>query len=128
MTGLIWMVQIVHYPLFDTIGAAQFGQYHAAHTRLITYIVMPVMLLELATAFYLSYEMPAILQTASFLWWLAVGALVLIWLSTFLLQIPAHNALTNGFEQSAYEKLVSTNWVRTVLWTFRSVLLFYFLK
>ncbi len=31
MTGLIWFVQVVHYPLFDLVGRAQFVGYEAAH-------------------------------------------------------------------------------------------------
>jgi hypothetical protein len=42
-----------------------------------------------------------------------------VWLSTMFLQIPQHNILARGFDQAAYEALVSGNWVRTVAWTLR---------
>lgn len=31
MTGIIWMVQLVNYPLFNLIGKAQFLHYHKRH-------------------------------------------------------------------------------------------------
>ena len=33
MTGLIWFVQVVHYPLFAAVGADQFVAYEVAHQR-----------------------------------------------------------------------------------------------
>ena len=32
MVGLIWLVQIVHYPLFAHVGADTFLAYHQRHT------------------------------------------------------------------------------------------------
>ncbi len=39
MVGLIWLIQIVHYPLFARVGVEQFVPYEREHSRLITYIV-----------------------------------------------------------------------------------------
>jgi uncharacterized membrane protein len=124
MVGLIWMVQIVHYNMFDRVGVEQFQQYEADHNRLITPIVGVPMLFELATAVLLLVSAPD-----SFPRWAAIVGLVLIaliWLSTVLLQIPCHNQLLNGFDESTYRRLVSSNWIRTVLWTSRGVLMAYY--
>jgi hypothetical protein len=82
------------------------------------------MLFELATAVLLLVSAPD-----SFPRWAAIVGLVLIaliWLSTVLLQIPCHNQLLNGFDESTYRRLVSSNWIRTVLWTSRGVLMAYY--
>ena len=50
LVGLIWIVQLVHYPLMATVGTPQFPSYHAAHAQRITWVVAPLMLAELATA------------------------------------------------------------------------------
>lgn len=50
MVGLIWFVQIVHYPLFAYVGAEKFIAYEAAHARLTTWVVAPPMLTEALTA------------------------------------------------------------------------------
>lgn len=31
MTGLIWFVQVVHYPLFALVGSTGFAAYESAH-------------------------------------------------------------------------------------------------
>jgi uncharacterized membrane protein len=124
MVGLIWMVQIVHYNMFDRVGAEQFQQYEADHNRLITPIVGVPMLIELVTALLLIVTAPD-----SFPRWAAVLGVVLIaliWLSTVLLQIPCHTQLLKGFDEAAYRRLVSSNWIRTISWTVRGGLMAYY--
>ena len=124
MVGLIWMVQIVHYNMFDRVGLEQFQQYGADHNRLITPIVGVPMLFELATAVLLLFAAPD-----SFPRWAAIVGLVLIgliWLSTVVLQIPCHTQLLSGFDEATYRRLVSSNWIRTGLWTVRGGLMAYY--
>lgn len=46
MTGLIWFVQIVHYPLMGAVPGDAFRVYQELHQRRTTWIVGPVMLVE----------------------------------------------------------------------------------
>ena len=124
LVGLIWIVQIVHYPLFDRVGAREFEQYEADHNRLITPVVGPVMLVELASALALIVASPA--GFPRWAAWLGVGLIATIWLSTVLIQVPCHNQLSSGFQEFAYRRLVGTNWIRTVCWSARGVLVAYF--
>jgi uncharacterized membrane protein len=125
MTGLIWLVQLVHYPLMDRVGTQQFAAYEQAHQRAIGPLVIIIMLAELGTGFALLGAQPAGLQT----WQVWVGAALLgvIWLSTFLLQLPAHGALSTGFDPAVHQRLVTTNWIRTAAWSLRSGLLLWVL-
>ena len=50
--------------------------------------------------------------------------LAIVHLGTVALSVPAHNRLSQGFTTSAYERLVNTNWVRTVGWSARAILAF----
>ncbi|MCC9656681.1 hypothetical protein [Rhodopirellula halodulae] len=121
MVGLIWMVQIVHYKMFDRVGEDVFARYAMDHARLITPIVAIPMLIELATALGLLFTRPTAMP-----WGWAVFGLVLvglIWISTAVLQVPAHEKLANGFQADVYSTLVSTNWIRTVLWSIRGLLM-----
>ena len=120
MVGLIWFVQIVHYPMFANVGASAFAQYEQIHQRLTTWIVGPPMLIELATAIVLIRFRPPGISPA--LLWTGAGLLVVIWLSTACLQVPAHNQLMTGFAQEPYQRLVQTNWIRTIAWTARGIL------
>ena len=122
MTGLIWLVQVVHYPLLARVGAAGYREYQLAHQSLITLIVGPAMLIELAAALLLLFQR----RDA---WTLAgVALLAVIWISTALFQIPLHNALSAGFDPAVHARLVHTNWIRTIAWTVRGVLALYLLR
>lgn len=111
MVGVIWVVQLVHYPLFLGVGAAGWAGYAAQHSARITLIVGPAMLVELATAVLLVFYRPAALP----LWSVVLGAALVgvLWASTAFVQVPLHNALTSGFDPDAHARLVGTNWVRT---------------
>ena len=120
MVGVIWTIQIVHYPLFSAVGVDGFAAYQAAHTRRISYIVMPLMLIELATAALFVIAPP--LPVAPWLLWGGLGLVVPIWLSTFALQVPQHHTLSGGFDVRAHRLLVGTNWLRTIAWSLRGLL------
>ena len=121
MVGVIWVIQLVHYPLFSQVGSDGFPGYHADHGRLISYIVMPVMLVELATAVWLVVSRPVYVPA-----WAAYAGLGLVglaWLVTAFLSVPAHSARSTGFQDAAHRSLVLTNWLRTISWSARAALL-----
>ena len=118
MAGVIWTVQLVHYPLFSGVGADGFVAYEAAHAQRITWLVLPLMAAELATAVWLVAERPAALPAWSA--WAGLGLVGVIWASTAFLQVPLHRALAAGFDAVAHERLVATNAVRTAAWTLRA--------
>jgi hypothetical protein len=125
MTGVIWLVQIVHYPLFVHVGPDDHAAFHRRHMRLITWIVAPVMLVEAGTALAMTIWLPAGVQR----WQALLGAALVVglWVSTALLQVPAHERLAQGFEEAKLRRLVHGNWVRTVMWTLRAVLVLWML-
>ena len=120
MVGVIWFVQVVHYPLFSAVGREQFTGYEQQHQRLTTWVVAPVMLVEVITAVLLlnccPSGMPAVLA------WIGFALLGGIWLSTWAVQVPAHTALSGGFSSSDHSRLVASNWLRTAAWTLRGIL------
>ena len=120
MTGVIWFVQIVHYPLFAATGTEGFSAYERRHTSLTTWVVAPPMLVEAATAVLLIWLRPPGVLTWQL--WAGVILVAVIWLSTALLQVPCHQLLTNGFDAVVHQRLVSTNWIRTVAWSLRGLL------
>lgn len=117
MVGAIWFVQVVHYPLMAQVGADEFCDYEAAHVRLTSWVVVPPMLVELATGVVLAGRPPVSLGPG---WcWGGLLLLLLIWASTALLQVPRHKALSAGFDSTQHGALVLTNWARTAAWTLR---------
>ena len=120
MTGLIWCIQLVHYPLFARVGDATFAEYEQDHQRRITWIVMPVMLVELVSSVMLLNT--SLRQSNPAVIYFGIALLAVIWISTAVLQVPLHNTLTAGLNRRVVDRLVSTNWIRTVCWSVRSAL------
>jgi hypothetical protein len=120
LVGLIWVVQVVHYPLFAQVGADQFHGYWRGHTRLITWLVAPSMFAEVVTGVLLFAVRPPGVSFAVL--GVAFGLLLVNWLSTWLVQIPLHERLGRRYDPVTLRRLVLTNWVRTAAWTLRGVL------
>ena len=117
MCGLVWFVQVVHYPLLQQVGTSGFGEYERLHSRLTSVVVAPLMLVEAVSAIGLAVWLP----DPDLVWW-GLGLLAMIWISTFALQVPQHRRLEAGFDAAAHRRLVNTNWVRTVGWTGRAMI------
>jgi hypothetical protein len=120
MAGLIWFVQVVHYPLFAAVGNSEFPAYSRLHQSLTTFVVGPPMLVEALTAGMLVVARPA--GVSAWLAWTGFALVIVIWASTALLQIPAHGRLASGFDASTAATLVSGNWIRTVAWSARAAI------
>ncbi|MAD19356.1 MAG: hypothetical protein CMJ52_03935 [Planctomycetaceae bacterium] len=121
LTGLIWTIQVVHYPLFASVGADRFAEYEASHSRLITLVVGPLMLAEAATAIaFLAIRPPSVPM-----WIPLAGAalLAVVWLTTAFVSVPCHARLADGFDVEAHRRLVDTNWIRTAAWSARAAVL-----
>ena len=118
MTGLIWFVQIVHYPLSAAVGSEAFVAYQQAHMERTSWVVGPPMLVEAAAAVLMCWRLPRGVPPE--LAWLGLGLLVLVWISTAVFQVPLHTTLLLGHDDATISKLVRSNWVRTVLWSLRS--------
>lgn len=125
MAGLIWFVQVVHYPLFAGVGRPEFPAYEQRHTKLVTWVVAPPMLIEGMTALLLFWFRPAGVSN----WALGTGLALLgvIWLSTALVQVPCHEFLSRDFNPDVHQRLVLTNWLRTIAWSLRGILMLWML-
>ena len=121
MIGIIWFVQVVHYPLMALVGRDGYPAYQAAHARRTTGVVMPPMLLEMATGAWLALRPSPFFPAPAA--WTGLALLVIVWASTFFLQVPQHSRLEGGFDDAAHRRLVRGNWIRTVAWTLRGILL-----
>jgi hypothetical protein len=121
LCGLIWTIQLVHYPAFS-FAKENFQTFHAFHSFRISLIVLPIMCIELLSGILLF-----VYGGHSQFWLYNLVLIFGVWLSTFFLSVPQHNVLGIQFNEHALFLLVLTNWVRTFLWTFRSGLLLLFL-
>ena len=123
LTGLIWTVQLVHYPAFKFVSPDNFIAFHRHHSSKMTAVVMIPMLLEIGTLVYLCIKPSELV----FLWYILLAMVVIIWAVTFLISVPCHNQLGNGKDETVIDRLIRTNWFRTILWSIKSIVLCYLL-
>ena len=123
LTGLIWFVQVVHYPLFARVGLERFAAYEAAHVRATGRVVGLPMIVEAITSAVLAGWPPA--PELALVYRLGLLLVVLIWVSTVVVQVPKHEALGAAFDPKVHGGLVRTNWIRTAAWSARGVLVLY---
>ncbi len=116
MTGLCWFVQIVHYPLFRMINPKDFPAYEKKNLNT-GFIAVPMMIIELATGLWILYDNQSLIP------FLNVVLLGIIGLSTVIFQAPVHFLLKNKMSLPLINQLIKTNWIRTISWTIRSLLL-----
>ena len=119
MTGVIWVIQIVHYPSFHFIEKELYTAFQKFHMNKISIIVIPIMLAELITGMMLFLDKSS---RSPFLI-ISFVILVLIWLITGVFFSKAHNELMTGYQELVVNQLVVMNWIRTLLWTLRLLLL-----
>ena len=82
------------------------------------------MIIEIITAILLLNYLP---NGVSSVWvWAALILLIMVWLSTAFLQVPCHSKLNVAFDADAHRQLVNSNWIRTIGWTLRGILVAWF--
>jgi hypothetical protein len=115
LVGLIWTVQVVHYPLFARVGREGFAAYETDHSsRISAVLAVPWVVQGVTTAWLLLAPpagMPAVLP------WAAAALAAVPVAVTIALSVPAHRDLGGGFDAAAHRRLVGTNWLRTAAWT-----------
>lgn len=115
LAGMIWTIQVVHYPLFDMVGADGFAAYEAAHSARISALLLgPWAVQGVCTAWLILAPPAGVPRWLALLGGVFAAATVA---TTVLVSVPQHQVLGNGFDATAHARLVTTNWWRVVAWT-----------
>lgn len=114
MTGVTWFVQVVHYPSFPFVGHDRFGDFHEAHSRRTSIVVVLPMVVELLTSLALVAFPPA-----GSLGLAIAGALlaVAIWATTAVAASIHGEIGRQGPEPYLFQRLDRASLVRSLLWT-----------
>ena len=119
LTGIIWLVQLAHYPALRDVGPAP-PEFYARNATLTGRVVAPLMVLELVCAAYLFIHTQDILRAV------LLAVVVALWIVTFVRAVPLHKRLAErGYERLRVDRLVKRNRTRTTLWTLRAAVLAY---
>jgi hypothetical protein len=111
LAGLIFTIQLVHYPLFALVGPREWERYGAEHRRRITWLAAPLMIANVGLAVALLADGGSALRMANAC--LSAGAFAI----TGLVFAPMHGRLEQQASAAGVRRLVRANWLRTTAWT-----------
>ena len=119
MTGVIWFVQHVHYPLLAQVEMGQAVAVAEEHQRRTGHVVALPMAVEGLTTLALLAQQPA--GVSWFLPWIGAILLAIALGCTVFLSVPLHAKMATHPDALVGAKLVATNWPRTFAWSLRAV-------
>ena len=118
MVGMIWTIQIVHYPLFAFVGSETYEDFQAKHVEVIgVLLVVPWLSRDYLLLFSWS-ACRAAFRDASGRWCSPYG---FDHGSQRFRSAPAHGDLASGFNVEVHNDLMFGNLIRSILWTARVV-------
>jgi hypothetical protein len=121
LAGLVWVVQVVVYPAFLTVGPTPaWAAHHEAHSRGITLVVGPPWAVQGLTCALLLLDRPSGVPLALALLAGALGLATVV--LTLAVQVPLHTRLGQGYDAALASRLVRTNALRVVVWTAAALL------
>jgi len=119
MTGVIWFVQHVHYPLLAQVETGQAVAVAEEHQRRTGHVVALPMAIEGLTTLALLVQQP--IGVSWFLPWIGAVLLAIALGCTVLLSVPLHAKMATNPDALVGARLVATNWPRTIAWSLRAV-------
>ena len=112
MCVVLWLVQLIIYPSFLRVESSELLAWHKAYTFRVSFLILPLMFGQLLLAILSVIEGPDILD------WIAFASVLVCWILTFFVSVPLHRKIEqNDTTWETREKLIMTNWPRTILWS-----------
>lgn len=119
MVGVIWFVQVVHYPLLAVVPPESASTVALDHQRRTGWVVALPMTVEGVTTLGLLWRVPDGIDA-----WLPWSGAVLLAVAlgcTVLLSVPRHARMAERPDARVGRELVLTNWPRTIAWSARGM-------
>ncbi len=120
MTGVIWFVQVVHYPLLAALRSDVSATSAEHRWRTTVVVALPMAVQGLATLVLLASPPPEVWGPSP---WVAAVLLAVALGVTAFVSVPLHVRMTETGDVKAGERLVATNWWRTAAWSGHAVIL-----
>jgi len=112
MCVVLWLVQLVIYPSFLRVEPSELIAWHKAYTLRVSFVILPLMFGQLALSIL------SVVGDASILEWTAFAFVLVCWILTFFVSVPLHRKIEqNDITRETRQKLITTNWLRTILWS-----------
>ena len=122
MTGVIWFVQWVHYPLLAKVPVDRAVETATEHQRRTGQVLAIPMAVEGFTTLGLLIIRP---ESVQIFWpWFGAVLLAVALGSTVFVSVPLHAKMATNPTADVGRRLVVTNWPRTIAWSLRAVVCF----
>lgn len=121
MVGLIWFVQVVHYPLLAVVPVEAARSVAVVHQRRTAWVVMAPMAVQGFASLALLKWVPV--GVDQWMPWVSAACVGIALLSTVLLSVPRHARMAENPTSTIGHELVMTNWPRTIAWSLSGILL-----
>ncbi len=119
MTGVIWFVQWVHYPLLAQVPVDRAVETAVEHQRRTGQVLAIPMAVEGFTTLGLLISRP---ESVQIFWpWFGAVLLAVALGSTVIVSVPLHAKMATNPTADVGRRLVVTNWPRTIAWSLRAV-------
>ena len=119
MTGVIWFVQWVHYPLLAKVPVDRAVETAINHQRRTGQVLAIPMAVEGFTTLGLLIIRP---ESVHIFWpWFGAVLLAVALGSTVFVSVPLHAKMATNPTADVGQRLVVTNWPRTIAWSLRAV-------
>ena len=119
MTGVIWFVQWVHYPLLAQVPVDRAVETAVEHQRRTGQVLAIPMAVEGFTTLGLLISRP---ESVQIFWpWFGAVLLAVALGSTVIVSVPLHAKMATSPTADVGQRLVVTNWPRTIAWSLRAV-------
>ena len=119
MTGVIWFVQWGHYPLLAKVPVDRAVETAIDHQRRTGQVLAIPMAVEGFTTLGLLIIRP---ESVPIFWpWFGAVLLAVALGSTVFVSVPLHAKMTTNPTADVGQRLVVTNWPRTIAWSLRAV-------
>ena len=119
--GIIWFVQLIHYPLLYQLG----HRAESEHYRRTMPLAVSLLSVELVTGTLLLWIRPATIPLTPVV--IGLALLAAIWISTWSVCVPCHQKLHTRKNIHLYQRLMSANLFRAILWSLRVMIVIWML-
>lgn len=120
MAGVIWFVQIVHYPLLAGLRHDVSATSAEHRWRTTVVVALPMGVQGVACLVLLVAPPEGVWALGP---WLGAALLAVSFVVTALVSVPLHVRMTETGDLEAARRLVVTNWWRTAAWTGHGVVM-----
>lgn len=119
IAGILWFVQLVHYPLFNEMPAKNMVNYGYYHMQKISGIINLLFIIDFITIVFLLLLVNSDLSATLML--INISIFLFIVILTRITFLPIYQQISKNPNSILITKLINLNWIRTLVWSLKVI-------